>query len=88
MTGDLGRAAATCLFPSFDGVTAPDWVLRWLERGLGGRETAVDAVHRERPGGLVGLHPHAERGERCLHIVGVVGVEGVGDLGAAASSSR
>jgi beta-N-acetylhexosaminidase len=36
MTGELGRAAATCLFPSFDGVTAPDWVLRWLERGLGG----------------------------------------------------
>jgi beta-N-acetylhexosaminidase len=30
------RAAATCLFPGFDGVTAPDWVLRWLERGLGG----------------------------------------------------
>ena len=36
MTGELGRAAATCLFPSFDGVTAPDWILRWLERGLGG----------------------------------------------------
>ena len=36
MTGELGRAAATCLFPSFDGATAPDWILRWLERGLGG----------------------------------------------------
>jgi len=36
MTGELGRAAATCLFPSFDGATAPDWALRWLERGLGG----------------------------------------------------
>jgi beta-N-acetylhexosaminidase len=36
MTDELGRAAATCLFPSFDGLTASDWVLRWLERGLGG----------------------------------------------------
>jgi beta-N-acetylhexosaminidase len=36
MTAELDRAAATCLFPSFGGVNAPDWVLRWLERGLGG----------------------------------------------------
>jgi beta-N-acetylhexosaminidase len=36
MTAELDRAAATCLFPSFDGATAPDWVLRWLEHGLGG----------------------------------------------------
>ena len=36
MTDELDRAAATCLFPSFDGVIAPDWVRRWLERSLGG----------------------------------------------------
>ena len=36
MTDELDRAAATCLFPSFDGIIAPDWVRRWLERGLGG----------------------------------------------------
>jgi beta-N-acetylhexosaminidase len=36
MSSELERAAAACLFPSFDGLTAPDWVLRWLERGLGG----------------------------------------------------
>jgi len=36
MTDELGRAAATCLFPSFDGVSAPDWLRRWLGRGLGG----------------------------------------------------
>jgi beta-N-acetylhexosaminidase len=30
------RAAAACLFPGFAGLTAPDWVLRWVERGLGG----------------------------------------------------
>ena len=36
MTDELDRAAATCIFPSFDGVAPPDWVRRWLERGLGG----------------------------------------------------
>jgi beta-N-acetylhexosaminidase len=30
------RAAAACLFPGFAGLTAPDWVRRWIERGLGG----------------------------------------------------
>ena len=30
------RAAAACLFPGFAGLTAPDWVRRWVERGLGG----------------------------------------------------
>lgn len=36
MTDELGRAAATCLFPGFDGVAVPDWLRRWLELGLGG----------------------------------------------------
>jgi beta-N-acetylhexosaminidase len=36
MTDELGRAAATCLFPGFDGVTVPDWLRRWLGLGLGG----------------------------------------------------
>jgi beta-N-acetylhexosaminidase len=36
MRDGLDRPAAACLFPAFDGITAPDWVLRWLERGLGG----------------------------------------------------
>ena len=30
------RAAAACLFPGFARLTAPDWVRRWVERGLGG----------------------------------------------------
>ena len=30
------RAAAACLFPGFAGLTPPDWVRRWVERGLGG----------------------------------------------------
>lgn len=36
MSDDLDRAAAACLFPGFDGTKAPDWLLRWLARGLGG----------------------------------------------------
>ena len=36
MSAELERAAAACLFPSFDGTAAADWVLRWIERGLGG----------------------------------------------------
>jgi beta-N-acetylhexosaminidase len=30
------RLAAAVLWPSFPGTTAPEWVVRWLERGLGG----------------------------------------------------
>jgi beta-N-acetylhexosaminidase len=33
---ELERLAAATLFPSFDGLSAPGWVLSWLERGLGG----------------------------------------------------
>jgi beta-N-acetylhexosaminidase len=36
MSHELDRAAAACLFPGFDGTEAPDWLFRWLERGLGG----------------------------------------------------
>jgi beta-N-acetylhexosaminidase len=36
MSGELERAAAACLFPGFAGVIAPDWLLRWIDRGLGG----------------------------------------------------
>ncbi len=33
---EIDRDAAAVLMPSFPGAEAPDWVLRWLERGLGG----------------------------------------------------
>ena len=33
---NVERAAAACLFPGFAGLVAPDWVRRWVERGLGG----------------------------------------------------
>jgi len=33
---ELDRLAAACLQPSFPGHVVPEWVSRWLERGLGG----------------------------------------------------
>ena len=36
MSHELERLAATCLFPGFPGHEPPDWIRRWLERGLGG----------------------------------------------------
>jgi beta-N-acetylhexosaminidase len=33
---ELDRLAAACLLPSFPGHDVPEWVARWLERGLGG----------------------------------------------------
>ncbi len=33
---ELDRLAAACLQPSFPGHVVPDWVERWLDRGLGG----------------------------------------------------
>jgi beta-N-acetylhexosaminidase len=36
MRDELDRAAAGCLFPGFEGIAAPDWISRWLDRGLGG----------------------------------------------------
>ena len=32
----IERLAAACLLPSFPGPVAPEWALRWAERGLGG----------------------------------------------------
>jgi beta-N-acetylhexosaminidase len=33
---ELERLAAATLFPGFPGRQAPDWLLRWIERGIGG----------------------------------------------------
>ena len=33
---ELERLAAACIFPSFPGPEAPDWILRGIEDGLGG----------------------------------------------------
>jgi len=60
--------ALRCVFPGFEGTTAPDWVLRAAERGLGGvvlfaRNVAdgdrlrilVESLHEARPGLLVAI---------------------------------
>jgi beta-N-acetylhexosaminidase len=36
MSSELESLAAACVFPGFRGLTAPDWLRSWLERGLGG----------------------------------------------------
>jgi beta-N-acetylhexosaminidase len=36
MSAELERLAAACIFPSFPGYRAPDWVRRRIEGGLGG----------------------------------------------------
>jgi beta-N-acetylhexosaminidase len=41
---EVERKAAACLLPSFAGYDAPDWVLRWVERGLGGVVLFADNV--------------------------------------------
>jgi beta-N-acetylhexosaminidase len=33
---DLRRLAASCLLPGFEGTEPPDWLVRWIERGVGG----------------------------------------------------
>jgi beta-N-acetylhexosaminidase len=36
MSRELERLAAACVFPGFEGPHVPEWVQRWLERGIGG----------------------------------------------------
>jgi len=42
---ELERQAAACLQPSFPGHEVPEWVARWLERGLGGITLFAYNVH-------------------------------------------
>jgi beta-N-acetylhexosaminidase len=44
VSGELARRAATCLFASFPGQRAPDWIRGWAERGLGGVVLFADNV--------------------------------------------
>ena len=60
--------ALRCIFPGFEGTTAPAWVLRAAERGLGGvvlyarniddgeqLSAMVESLHQARPGLLVAI---------------------------------
>jgi beta-N-acetylhexosaminidase len=62
------QLALRCVFPGFEGTTAPDWVLRAAERGLGGvvlfarnvedggqLRALVEQLHDARPGLLVAI---------------------------------
>ncbi len=66
MSSELDRLAAGCLLPGFDGLEAPDSLLRWVDAGLGGvvlfsknirdREQLIRLTARlddERPGFLI-----------------------------------
>jgi len=44
MSREVERWAAGCLLASFPGHQAPDWITRWLERGLGGIVLFADNV--------------------------------------------
>jgi len=55
------RAAAACLFPGFAGLTAPDWVRRWVERGLGGVVLFGQNIDEPRQVRELTVSLHAER---------------------------
>ena len=61
MSDDLERLAAACIFPGFAGHAAPDDLLRWLERGLGG---VVLFSRNVRDRGQLGALTTALRAER------------------------
>ncbi|MGH3133653.1 MAG: glycoside hydrolase family 3 protein [Gaiellaceae bacterium] len=68
MTSELERLAAACVFPGFEGPAEPEWVRRWVERGLGGvvlfgwnvesagqLRALTSSLRAERPDLLVGI---------------------------------
>ena len=65
---ELDRLAAACLQPSFPGHAVPEWVARWLERGLGG--ITLFAYNVGDPGQLAELTAalRAERPELLISI--------------------
>jgi beta-N-acetylhexosaminidase len=65
---ELDRLAAACLQPSFPGHVVPEWVARWLERGLGG--ITLFAYNVGGPGQLAELTAalRAERPELMISI--------------------
>jgi hypothetical protein len=79
----LERLAAACVFPSFPGPEAPEWVLRWIESGLGG--ITLFAYNVENPGRLAALTGRLrEAGELVL----AIDEEGIFTATSSCSSTR
>ncbi len=68
VSSELEQLAATCLFPGFPGHEPPDWIRRWLGRGLGGVVLyAWNVEDREQLAGLTAAL-RAERGDVLVAI--------------------
>jgi beta-N-acetylhexosaminidase len=66
--GELPELAAAVLQPGFEGITAPDWVRRWLAEGLGG--VALFARNVESPAQVAALTAQL-RAERSDVVVSI-----------------
>ena len=68
MSAELERLASACIFPGLDGLTAPDWLRRELDAGLGGVTLFSRNVRdREQLAGLTG-EIRAERDDALIGI--------------------
>ena len=68
MTVELERQAAACIFASFPGAEAPDWVRAWLGRGLGGIVLFADNVADRSQAAALTAALRAERDELVVAI--------------------
>ena len=68
MTLELERQAAACLFASFPGAEAPDWIRAWLGRGLGGIVLFADNVADRSQAAALTAALRAEREELVVAI--------------------
>ena len=68
MTLELERQAAACLFASFPGAEAPDWIRAWLGRGLGGIVLFADNVADRSQAAALTAALRAERDELVVAI--------------------
>jgi beta-N-acetylhexosaminidase len=68
VTAELERQAAACLFASFPGAEAPDWVRAWLARGLGGIVLFADNVADRSQAAALTAALRAERDELVVAI--------------------
>ena len=69
MSGELERLASSCIFPGFEGPTAPDWVRRRLADGLGG--VVLFAWNVESPRAAARADRRPARGARRTLLVAI-----------------